>query len=48
MFFNRKYRKLVRLDGCWERKAKLQLFVQGPMKLTAMITTLKVDQMAVS
>ena len=48
MFFNRKYRKLVRLDGSRERKANLQLFVQGPMKLTTMITTVKVDQMVVS
>ena len=49
MFFNRRYRKLVRLDGCWDWKEKLQLFVHGHgQNLSHMITTLKVDQMTVS
>ena len=30
MFFNRRYHKLARLDGCWDQNAKLQLFVHGP------------------
>ena len=46
---HRRYRKLVRLNGCWDWMAKLQLLVRDPgQNLSDMITTLKVDQMALS